>query len=127
MYGGIKAAAEQFGGSATLSPDGSFTQRPDVAVVVIGEDPYAEFQGDRTNLAYKQGDTSDLDLIDKLKAQGIPVVTVFCRDGRCGPTPTLTPRTASSRRGCPAPRVAASPTCWSVMPTSRRATISTAS
>ncbi len=77
IFGGIQDAVAKFGGTATLSPDGSFTTRPDVAVVVIGEDPYAEFQGDRTNLAYKQGDTSDLDLIQKLKSEGVPVVTVF--------------------------------------------------
>ena len=77
IYGGIKEAVAQAGGTAILSPDGSFTEKPDVAVVVIGEDPYAEFQGDRTNLAYKQGDTTDLDLIAKLKRQGVKVVTVF--------------------------------------------------
>ena len=77
IFGGIRDAVKQFGGDATLSVDGSFTQKPDVAVVVIGEDPYAEFQGDRPNLAYKQGDDSDLQLIKKLKSQGIPVVTVF--------------------------------------------------
>ncbi len=77
IYGGIKAAVAEAGGTATLSPDGSFTDKPDVAIVVIGEDPYAEFQGDRTNLAYKQGDTTDLDLIARLKRQGIKVVTVF--------------------------------------------------
>ncbi len=77
IYGGIKDAVAQAGGTATLSPDGSFTDKPDVAIVVIGEDPYAEFQGDRTNLAYKQGDTTDLDLIARLKRQGVKVVTVF--------------------------------------------------
>ncbi len=77
IYAGINEAVKAFGGSATVSVDGSFTQKPDVAIVVVGEDPYAEFQGDRANLAYKQGDDSDLQLIKKLKAQGIPVVTVF--------------------------------------------------
>ncbi len=77
IYGGIKDAAEKAGGSATLSVDGSFTARPDVAIVVIGEDPYAEFQGDRANLDYQTGDRTDLALIKKLKAAGIPVVTVF--------------------------------------------------
>ena len=77
IYGGIKDAVTQAGGTVTLSPDGSFNDKPDVAIVVIGEDPYAEFQGDRTNLAYKQGDTTDLDLIAKLKRQGVKVVTVF--------------------------------------------------
>ncbi|MDI7775348.1 exo 1,3/1,4-beta-D-glucan glucohydrolase [Asticcacaulis sp. EMRT-3] len=77
IYGGIKEAVEKAGGSADLSVDGSYTTKPDVAIVVIGEDPYAEFQGDRPNLIYKQGDTSDLELIQKLKSAGIPVVTVF--------------------------------------------------
>ncbi|WP_443750914.1 glycoside hydrolase family 3 protein [Asticcacaulis solisilvae] len=77
IYGGIKDAVTQAGGTAILATDGSFTDKPDVAIVVIGEDPYAEFQGDRTNLAYKQGDTTDLDLIVKLKRQGVKVVTVF--------------------------------------------------
>ncbi|MGZ3299139.1 MAG: glycoside hydrolase family 3 C-terminal domain-containing protein, partial [Asticcacaulis sp.] len=77
VFGGISDAVKKYGGTATLSVDGSFTQKPDAAIVVIGEDPYAEFQGDRANLAYKQGDDSDLQLIKKLKAQGIPVVTVF--------------------------------------------------
>ena len=77
IYAGIADAVKAYGGSATVSVDGSYTQKPDVAIVVIGEDPYAEFQGDRANLAYKQGDDSDLELIKKLKAAGIPVVTVF--------------------------------------------------
>jgi beta-glucosidase len=77
IFGGLKDAVTAAGGTATLSADGSFTAKPDVAIVVIGEDPYAEFQGDRVNLDYKTGDRSDLDLIKKLKSQGIPVVTVF--------------------------------------------------
>ncbi len=77
IYAGIRQAVARYGGTATLSVDGAFTQKPDAAIVVIGEDPYAEFQGDRVNLAYKQGDTDDLDLIRNLRAEGVPVVTVF--------------------------------------------------
>jgi beta-glucosidase len=77
IYSGIKDAVEKSGGKATLSVDGKFTKKPDVAIVVIGEDPYAEFQGDRPNLAYKPDDTRDLQLLKKLKSQKIPVVTVF--------------------------------------------------
>ena len=47
IWSGIRGAVTSAGGQAELSPDGSFTQRPDVAIVVFGEDPYAEFQGDR--------------------------------------------------------------------------------
>ena len=44
-----------------------------IAVVVFGEDPYAEFQGDLPNLMFKAGKSGDLELIKKLKADGIPV------------------------------------------------------
>lgn len=77
IYAGIAEAVEKAGGVASLSDNGVYKEKPDVAIVVIGEDPYAEFQGDRANLDYKSGDRSDLDLIARLKSQGIPVVTVF--------------------------------------------------
>ena len=77
IYAGIAEAAKAAGGSATLSVDGSFTTKPDAAIVIFGEDPYAEFAGDRPTLEYRPGETRDLDLLKKLKAQGIPVVSVF--------------------------------------------------
>ncbi|WP_449757869.1 glycoside hydrolase family 3 N-terminal domain-containing protein [Dyella ginsengisoli] len=77
IYAGIASQVKAAGGTATLSPDGSFTTKPDVAVVVFGEDPYAEFQGDLKNFAYKNGSDTDLKLLRKLKAQHIPVVSVF--------------------------------------------------
>ena len=52
-------------------------QKPDVAIVVFGEEPYAEFQGDLPNLMFKGGKSGDLELMQKLKADGIPVVAVF--------------------------------------------------
>ena len=77
IYAGVKSAMERGGGSAELSRDGAFTRKPDVAIVVFGEDPYAEFQGDRATLDYQTGDRRDLALLRRLKAQGIPVVSVF--------------------------------------------------
>jgi len=53
-------------------------------VVVFGETPYAEFQGDIPNLRFRPGDDHDLDLIRRLRAQGIPVVAVFLCAGRSG-------------------------------------------
>ena len=61
----------------TLSVDGKYTQKPDVAIVVFGENPYAEFMGDIPHLLYRPGNDADLDLIKRLKAEGIPVVAVF--------------------------------------------------
>ena len=46
----------------------------DVAIVVIGEEPYAEMEGDRIDLSL---DKKDLAVIDKLKAQNIPVVVIL--------------------------------------------------
>jgi beta-glucosidase len=77
IWGGIEQAVTASGGQAELAPDGAFKTKPDVAIVVFGEDPYAEFQGDVANLGYQLGDKTDLALLRKLKAQGIPVVSVF--------------------------------------------------
>lgn len=75
IYAGIRDAVTAAGGSASLSEDGSFDTRPDVAIVVFGEDPYAEMQGDRLNLAYESD--GDLELLKSLRDQGIPVVSLF--------------------------------------------------
>jgi beta-glucosidase len=77
VWAGLRAQIEAAGGSAELSVEGDTKQKPDVAIVVFGEDPYAEFQGDLPNLAYRPGNDHDLDLIRKLRGQGVPVVAVF--------------------------------------------------
>lgn len=75
IYQGIAESVAVAGGKATLSVDGEYTEKPDVAIVVFGENPYAEMQGDVKNLAYNNPD--DLALLKKLKAEGIPVVSLF--------------------------------------------------
>jgi beta-glucosidase len=77
IFAGIEQAVKAAGGKATLSPDGSFQGKPDVAIVVFGEEPYAEFQGDLATMHYKPGDDRDLQLLKSLKAKGVPVVSVF--------------------------------------------------
>jgi beta-glucosidase len=77
IYAGISEAVSAAGGTATLSQDGSFAAKPDVAIVVFGEDPYAEFVGDRPGLEFSPADKKDLELMQRLKAAGVPVVAVF--------------------------------------------------
>ena len=77
LWKGIEDAAKAGGGSAVNSPDGSFTIRPDVAIVVFGETPYAEFQGDLNSLQLKPENQGPLATMSTLKAQGIPVVALF--------------------------------------------------
>jgi beta-glucosidase len=77
IYAGIKDTVEQAGGSAMLSVEGEYKARPDVAIVVFGEQPYAEGNGDVDNLEYQRGNKSDLALLRKFKDAGIPVVSLF--------------------------------------------------
>lgn len=75
IWAGIRTAIERGGGNAILSPDGSYAQKPDVAIVVFGEDPYAEWEGDVETLDFpsEQG----LQLLRSFQASGIPTVAVF--------------------------------------------------
>lgn len=75
IWGGIQDAVRAAGGSAEFRADGAFTVRPDAAVVVFGEEPYAEGHGDRTNLDFEP--EADLQVMRRLKAQGVPVVAVL--------------------------------------------------
>jgi len=77
IYAGIAAAVTQAGGTATFSPTADFTSKPDVAIVVFGEGPYAEFQGDRETLEFSPGDATNLQILRRLRAAGIPTVSVF--------------------------------------------------
>ena len=75
IWEGLKSAVEGTGGMAELSPAGTFQTRPDVAIVVFGEEPYAEFQGDLSDLDFRPREP--LALLRRLKQQGIPTVSVF--------------------------------------------------
>jgi beta-glucosidase len=77
IYQGIVEQVAAAGGEAVLSENGEFSEKPDVAVVVFGEQPYAEGNGDLDNLDYQRGNATDLALLQKLKEQGVPVVTLF--------------------------------------------------
>ncbi len=58
----------------TYSKDGSGAAGADVGIVVIGETPYAEFEGDRADLSLA---AEDLEAIANLKKDGIPVCVVL--------------------------------------------------
>jgi beta-glucosidase len=77
IWEGIRDNVQKAGGSAELSMDGSYQAKPDVAIVVFGENPYAEGVGDRRNLLLRADGSTHLATLAKLKADGIPVVAVF--------------------------------------------------
>lgn len=77
VWEGIRDNVQKAGGSAELSEDGAYTQKPDVAIVVFGENPYAEGVGDRRNLLLRADGSNHLQVLAKLKAANIPVVAVL--------------------------------------------------
>ncbi len=67
-------AAIAEGTRITYSPDGSAAEGASAAVAVIGETPYAEMMGDRTNLRLQP---DDIAVVNRLKSAGVPVVVVL--------------------------------------------------
>ncbi|WP_437546756.1 exo 1,3/1,4-beta-D-glucan glucohydrolase [Sorangium sp. So ce367] len=85
IYAGIEETITAAGlsGAATLSPDGTAAADTfDAAIVVIGETPYAEGQGDIgkfETLEHANLYPEDLAVIETIRAQApsVPIVTVF--------------------------------------------------
>ena len=75
LYDGLSAAIEAGGGTVTDSTDEVAATRPDVAIVVFGEDPYAEWYGDLKFPIYNA--RAPLTQLRQLRSQGVPVVAVF--------------------------------------------------
>ncbi len=73
----ILAAVKQAVAPDTLvsfSPAGDINAKAEVALVVVGEKPYAEFEGDRNELRLS---SEDIELVKKVKAGGMPVVVIL--------------------------------------------------
>ncbi len=77
IYAGIQEVVTAAGGNAELAVSANYEVRPDVAIVVFGESPYAEGQGDVGSLSWQQGYDRDLTVLQRLQADGIPVVSVL--------------------------------------------------
>ncbi len=77
IYAGIQQAVDLAGGTTELSIGVDYIHKPDVAIVVFGEEPYAEGNGDLNNLEYQRGNKKSLILLQQLKEQHIPVVSLF--------------------------------------------------
>ena len=73
---GIEQVVNNAGGKVIFSEDGDTSIEVDVVIAVYGEDPYAEFQGDRENLDFVPNGF-DTNKLTTYKNKGIPVVSVF--------------------------------------------------
>lgn len=77
IFSGFEQQVKAAGGQIELGKSASFKQKPDVAIVVFGEKPYAEAKGDIEGDIVFADEQANLQMIEKLTAQGIPVVNVF--------------------------------------------------
>ena len=71
----LTEAVNDAGGSVEYSPNGAYTTAPDVIVVVLSEQPYAEGNGDLQNLDW--GVSGILSQVQGLRDSGVPVVTLL--------------------------------------------------
>ena len=76
IYDALRNQIEKADGTIELSHAGQFKKKPDRAIVIFGEQPYAEGFGDVSNLMAPELEETNRILL-KLKEQGIPTVTVF--------------------------------------------------
>ena len=77
IFDGIVQAASATNSNVTLDVAGdvSLAGAPDVAIVVFGEEPYAEFVGDRKDMVFR--DEEGLELLRAYRERGIRTVAVF--------------------------------------------------
>ena len=84
IFEGIQEFVAASGGEAVLRESGDHASAnfenggaPDVAIMVYGEEPYAEWHGDIASIEYQLGDKKDLEILKSLRSANIPVVSVF--------------------------------------------------
>jgi beta-glucosidase len=70
----ILEACKKAGAQVTYSRDGNGAAGAKIGIAVIGETPYAEMEGDRTDLHLS---AEDVAVVDNLKRAGMPVVAVI--------------------------------------------------
>jgi beta-glucosidase len=72
ILAGIRGAAG--GAQVSFSHDGSGAEGAGIGIAVIGEKPYAEMQGDSSDLHLAPEDVA---VVDRLKSSAIPVIAVI--------------------------------------------------
>jgi len=76
ILSGIEEVVSNSGGEVIFLESGETSESADIVIAIYGEDPYAEFQGDRENLDFIPNGF-DTNRLLKFKNMDIPVVSVF--------------------------------------------------
>jgi beta-glucosidase len=73
---GLKSITSIAGGEIEYSTDGEFSINPDVAIIVVSEEPYAEYQGTLQSLKFNSK-SKHLEWAKTLQEKNISTVTIF--------------------------------------------------
>ena len=76
ILNGVREEINKAGGELIFSENGNTSINADAVIAIYGENPYAEFQGDRENLDFVPNGF-DTEKLKTFKSKGIPVVSVF--------------------------------------------------
>lgn len=74
---GIEAAVTTGGGTVILADEVNDKTKVDVAIVVFGEEPYAEGEGDLNHLSFSRDEAETLAQMRAIRERGIPVIALF--------------------------------------------------
>ncbi len=77
LLSGIRRVAVKRGSKVSYARDGQFGTKPDLAIHVFGEAPYAEFRGDLSTLDFQPANSEGLDILKRLQGADIPIVCIF--------------------------------------------------
>ena len=77
IYKGLENFVNEEKGKLSFSADGQYQSIPDAAILVIGENPYAEYQGSVNNLSFNIEDFEHLRVAKKLRQEGVKIVYLF--------------------------------------------------
>ena len=77
IFTAIKTHIEKDGGTVEYSSDGSYKQKPDAAIMVYGEEPYAEGDGDLKSIIFNNPDTNYYSVMKKISNQNIDIISLF--------------------------------------------------
>ena len=65
------------GGSVEFSSDGSYKTQPDFVIMVYGETPYAEGEGDTKSLDFSSKNFAMINMMSSLSKKDIPIISLF--------------------------------------------------
>ena len=77
IYNALASNIVSQGGTVEFTMDGAYQKKPDAVIVVYGEEPYAEGDGDRKDLQFSSKDSTYLAIMESYKKQEFPIVSIF--------------------------------------------------